>query len=194
MAGHRKRTFSSAVESSLSFIFILWVIKITEIIFHLPLVGLGIVPREKWGLLGIIFAPLLHGDLAHLSANSGPLFVLLVLLYSNKRYFPEKTMAFIWILSGMGTWLIGRGDSVHIGASLLIFGLVSYLIVSGIYMRCWKAAFIAGLVLLVFGGIFYGVIPQQGRISWEGHLCGTLAGVWAARKNHLRPVLIRVKS
>ena len=194
MPGKQKRNFSSAVESSLSFILFLWAIKVFEILFSLPLSRLGIVPREKWGLLGILFAPLLHADLSHLSANSGPLFVLLIVIYSNIKYYPERTLGFIWFMSGLGTWLIGRGSSTHIGASMLIFGLVSYLIVSGIYMKSWKAALIATLVFIGFGGIFYGVIPQAGRISWEGHLSGAIAGIWAARRNHLRPTGFRSRS
>jgi membrane associated rhomboid family serine protease len=71
-----------------------------------------------------------------------------------------------------------------VGASSLIFGLVAYLIVAGFLMGSWRAVFVAAAVLFFFGGIFYGVLPQAGPISWEGHLSGAIAGVWAGRRNH----------
>jgi membrane associated rhomboid family serine protease len=73
---------------------------------------------------------------------------------------------------------------VHIGASSIIFGLVAYLIVAAFMMNSWRSAVVAILVFLVFGGILYGMLPQQGPVSWEGHLSGALAGIWAAKRNH----------
>jgi membrane associated rhomboid family serine protease len=118
----------------------------------------------------------------HLLANSVPLFVLLVLLLSNPKYHPYGTLAFIWLVSGVGTWLIGRGGAVHIGASSIVFGLAAFLIVAGLTMKSWRSAAIAIFVFILYGGIFYGALPQAGPISWEGHLCGAIAGVWRARR------------
>lgn len=140
----------------------------------------GIHPRTVGGLIGVAFAPLLHANLAHLTANLVPLFVLSLVLFTNPRYRPVRTLAIIWVASGLGTWLIGRGDSVHLGASSVIYGLVTYLIVAGVRMRSWRAALVALVVLLVYGGVIYGVLPRSGPISWEGHLCGALAGAGAA--------------
>ena len=112
------------------------------------------------------------------------LFLLLVLLFWDRHYYPVLTLSSIWFFSGLGTWLIGRGNTVHIGASSIIFGLVTYLIVAGFLMQSWRSAFVALLVFIGFGGIFYGVLPQAGPISWEGHLSGALAGIWAAKRNH----------
>jgi membrane associated rhomboid family serine protease len=145
---------------------------------------LGTLPRTQAGLVGILFAPLLHYDLAHVVANAVPLFVLLLLLFSDGRYRPAPTLAAIWLASGTGTWVIGRGGAVHIGASGIVFGLVSYLMVSGVLMRSWRALFVSLVVFALFGGVLYGVLPQAGPISWEGHLCGALAGVWSARYTH----------
>lgn len=190
MAKGRQHTFSSAVEISLGFILILWGIEGADYYVmeqtrgRLSLDMFGIVPRTNFGLVGILCSPLLHANWAHLIANTVPLFITMVLLYWDKHYYPNRTFWLIWIVSGIGTWLIGRGGSVHIGASSLIFGLVSYLIVAGFLMRSWRSAIISFVVLLCFGGIFYGVLPQRGPISWEGHLCGALAGIWAARRNH----------
>lgn len=144
----------------------------------------GILPRTWWGLVGIFFAPLLHLGFAHLSANAIPLLVLLVLLFGQRHYVPVQTLAFIWIGSGAGTWLIGRGDAVHIGASSLIYGLVIYLVAAGWWMRSWNSIGVALLVLLFYGGIFYGVLPQRGLVSWEGHLAGAITGWMVARRTH----------
>jgi membrane associated rhomboid family serine protease len=133
------------------------------------------------GLPGIIFSPLLHANLSHLVANAVPLFVLLVLLLSHRQYHPYRTLALIWGASGLGTWLIGRGHAVHIGASSIVFGLAAFLIVAGFQMKSWRSAGVAILVFVLYGGIFYGALPQAGPISWEGHLCGAVAGAWTAK-------------
>ena len=147
---------------------------------------LGILPRTEAGLIGVLFSPLLHGSLTHLLSNATPLFVLLLLLFSDDRYRPEWTLVAIWLASGLGTWAIGRGNAVHIGASGIVFGLISYLIASGLLMQSWRAALVALVVLVLFGGVFYGLVPQPGSVSWEGHLCGAVAGVWSARGTHGR--------
>jgi membrane associated rhomboid family serine protease len=177
-----KSTFPQAVVVSALFISVLFLVKAIENIFHLPLEQFGIVPRTVRGLLGILFSPLLHGNMHHLLANSVPLFVLLVLLLSNPKYHPYQTLALIWVASGLGTWLIGRGGAVHIGASSIVFGLASFLIVAGLTMKSWRSATVAIFVFLFYGGIFYGALPQAGPISWEGHLCGAVAGAWIARR------------
>jgi membrane associated rhomboid family serine protease len=171
-----------AVVMSTAFVLVLFLVKGVEVLFHWPLEQFGIVPRTVPGMIGIFFSPLLHGNMHHLLANSVPLFVLLVLLLSNPKYHPYSTVSMIWLVSGLGTWLIGRGNAVHIGASSIVFGLASFLIVAGFTVRSWRSAIIAIFVFFFYGGIFYGALPQAGPISWEGHLCGALAGAWSARR------------
>lgn len=182
MPGKAQSSFARAVLVSAGIILGLFLVEGAQIIFHLHLERFGIVPRTMPGLIGILFSPLLHGNMHHLLANSVPLFVLLVILLSNPKYQPYATLAFIWLLSGLGTWLIGRGQAVHIGASSIVFGLAAFLIVAGLTMKSWRSATIAIFVFLFYGGIFYGALPQAGPISWEGHLCGAIAGVWCARR------------
>ncbi len=174
--------FADAVETSLMIIGLLFLVRAVQVLFSLPLQHLGIQPRSAIGLLGIVFGPLLHVNLGHLVANSAPLFVLLVLLLSDFAYHPYRTLALIWGASGLGIWLIGRGQAVHIGASSIVFGLAAFLVVAGFQMKSWRSMAVAVFVLLFYGGIFYGVLPQPGPISWEGHLCGAVAGAWAARR------------
>ena len=171
-----------AVRLILALIGGLFLIRVVDALLGLGLNLLGIVPRTVHGLVGIVFAPLLHANLNHLTANAVPLFVLLILLLSNREYHPYRALAWIWLASGLGTWLIGRGQAVHLGASSVIFGLAAFLIVAGFSARSWRAALIAILVFFLYGGIFYGVLPQAGPISWEGHFCGMVAGAWTARK------------
>ena len=178
--GERRSDLADAVITSFTLTGALFLVLGVEVIFHLNLSQLGIVPRTEAGLPGILFGPLLHANLHHLLANALPLFVLLLLLLSNRAYHPYGTLAFIWLASGLGTWLIGRGNAVHIGASSVIFGLAAFLIVAAFLMRSWRSAFVAIFVFLFYGGIFYGVLPRNGPISWEGHLCGAVAGVIAA--------------
>jgi membrane associated rhomboid family serine protease len=180
MSSKRSSDLLAAVEISLTLLGVLFLVKAIEVVLHLHLQRFGILPRTQVGLPGILFSPLLHANLGHLVANAVPLFVLLVLLLGNREYHPYRTLALIWVGSGLGTWLIGRGQAIHIGASGIIFGLAAFLIVAGFRVRSWRSAAAAIVVFVFYGGIFYGVLPRAGPVSWEGHLCGALAGVVVA--------------
>jgi membrane associated rhomboid family serine protease len=183
----RQPPFHRALHGSLTLVALLFLVEFADLLFRhhhgFTFDRLGIIPRSLPGLIGIAFSPLLHGDLTHLAANTLPLIILLTLLFWDRSYQPWSTLASIWIVSGLGTWLIGRSGSIHIGASSIIFGLVAYLILSGFLLRKWRPALIAIVIFLVFGGIFYGVLPQAGPISWEGHLCGAAAGLLRASQH-----------
>lgn len=151
----------------------------------------GIRPLESDGLWGVLFAPLLHANWAHLLANTGPALVLgfLMTLAGQSRFL--LATAIVWLVGGLGTWLIGDvgsacGPTDHIGASGLIFGWLAFLVVFGWFTRrIWQI--LVGLVVLVlYGGILWGAVPVLlkgpvcGGVSWQGHLCGAIAGVLAA--------------
>jgi len=148
----------------------------------------GIRPMETDGLWGILFAPLLHANWAHLAANTGPALVLgfLVTLAGLSRFL--WATAIIWIVGGFGTWLIGNmgspcGETDHIGASGLIFGWLTFLLVFGFFIRSGWQITIGVLVLVIYGGVLWGAVPVLnvcGGVSWQGHLCGGIAGVLAA--------------
>ncbi len=185
----RSATFRNAAETAGSFVSTLLLIQLANSLLQfyqtgINLLGLGIRPLNPQGLIGIAFSPLLHGSWLHLLANAVPLLVLMTILFWDHRYKPRRTLTTIWLLSGLGTWLIGRPNSVHVGASSIIYGLVAYLLLAGILMRSWRAFFITLLVGLAFSGIWYGILPQDGPISWEGHLCGAIAGLIAAWRQH----------
>jgi membrane associated rhomboid family serine protease len=147
---------------------------------------LGIKPRSLGGLDGMLFAPALHGDFGHYLSNAMPMIVLLGLLFANSNYKPWRSLGIVWLLGGLGTWVIGRPDSNHIGASIVIFGLVTFLIFASVFLRSWRSAIISTVVLFLYGGIFMGILPpllnssMRENISWEGHLSGAVAGLIAA--------------
>ena len=172
----------------LTFVVFLYVVELVDQLSGNRLDRNGIRPLETDGLWGIVFAPLLHGDWAHLLANTVPALVLgfLVTLTGMSRFV--WATAVIWILGGFGTWLIGnvgpcRYETNHIGASGLIFGWLAFLLVFGWLTRhAWQIV-TSVVVLFIYGGVLLGAVPvlnQCGGVSWQGHLCGAVAGVVAA--------------
>jgi membrane associated rhomboid family serine protease len=172
----------------LSFVALLYIIEIADQLSGHALDRNGIRPLETDGLKGILFAPLLHADWAHLLANTVPALVLgfLVTLAGMARFV--WATAIIWILGGLGTWLIGGIGSCalgtnHIGASGLIFGWLTFLLVFGWLTRhLWQIA-VSLVVMFIYGGVLLGAVPvldRCGGVSWQGHLCGAIAGVLAA--------------
>lgn len=180
----RGKDWTEPFEISVMLVGLMAFITVLDWLLPIDLRAFGILPRTIYGIVGIAFAPLLHLGFPHLVANALPLMVLLVLTFGKQTYRPKQTLTWIWLGSGLGTWLIGRGDSIHIGASSLIYGLVVYLVASGWWMRNWHSVLVAVVVLILYGGIFYGVLPQRGSISWEGHLAGAIAGFLVARYYH----------
>jgi membrane associated rhomboid family serine protease len=174
-----------------SFVVLLYVIELFDSLSGHHLDDNGIRPMETDGLLGILFAPLLHSNWQHLMANTGPALILgfLMTLAGLSRFL--FATAIIWILGGFGTWLIGnvgahcpyvgvRCETNHIGASGLIFGWLTFLIVFGFFTRkAWEIV-VGVIVLLVYGSVLLGVLPGTFGVSWQGHLCGAIAGVLAA--------------
>ncbi|MGW3468483.1 rhomboid family intramembrane serine protease [Saccharopolyspora sp. NPDC000995] len=139
----------------------------------------GIVPREVSGLDGILWAPLLHAGWGHLWANTLPLLVLgWLVLAGGLRQFIAVT-ATVWIVGGVGTWLIGA-PGVHVGASGVIFGWMVFLLLRGFFQRSFAQILVAVALFFYWGGMLWGVLPGQVGISWEGHLFGALGGVLAA--------------
>jgi membrane associated rhomboid family serine protease len=164
------------------FVAIIWIVEIVDyIVFRGNLDRFGIRPRNLDGLVGILFAPFLHGSFFHVAANTVPFLVLgwLVMLRGISDFFTVSIVgAFI---SGVGTWLIGNSYSVHVGASGMIYSYLGYLLFRGYFERKPLAIFLAILVAVMYGGVIWGVFPQRAGISWEGHLFGFLGGIVAAR-------------
>jgi membrane associated rhomboid family serine protease len=143
----------------------------------------GIEPLAVHGLDGLLFAPLLHGDWAHLIANTVPFLVLgFLAMAGGFRQFMVVT-ATIWVLGGLGVWLTGGfGPGYHIGASGLIFGWLVFLLTRGFFARSGLQILMAVGLFLVWGGILFGVLPGQPGVSWQSHLFGALAASRAASR------------
>jgi membrane associated rhomboid family serine protease len=136
----------------------------------------GVIPRTSAGLAGIPAMPFLHYDLTHILHNTVPLFILLALLVVSTAR-PWVAVVEIVLLGGLLLWLVGR-PKIHIGASGLIFGLIAFLIVSGFRDGRLLSLGIAAVVGFLYGGtLVSGVLPRlKSYVSWEGHLCGAMAG------------------
>lgn len=174
--------FKTQIFTLLGLVIVLWAIEIVDwLFFGGALNRFGIRPRTVSGLWGILFAPFLHGNFAHLLANTIPLVSLgwLVMLRETGDWLVVSVIAAL--CSGLGTWLIGAPGSVHIGASGVIFGYFGFLLLRGYFERSVVAIAFSILVTVLYGGIIWGVLPTQPGISWEGHLFGFLGGVLAAR-------------
>jgi membrane associated rhomboid family serine protease len=173
MARHEIREELIAV---LAFVGLIWLVFVLENIPGLNLASYGIVPRTTRGLVGIVAAPFLHANWEHITSNTIPLTVLLVLL-AGSRAASWAILLSIVLLSGALLWLFGRPAN-HIGASSLIYGLVAYLFVSGIREQRFVPLAIAILVGFLYGGsMASGILPRWGSVvSWEGHLFGAIAG------------------
>jgi membrane associated rhomboid family serine protease len=172
----------------ISFVALLYLIELIDQLSGHRLATNGIRPMEADGLWGILLAPLLHANWAHLLANTVPALVLgfLVTLAGLSRFL--WATAIVWIVGGFGTWLIGNfgascGQTDHIGASGLIFGWLTFLLVFGFFTRSFWQVVVGIVVLFFYGGILWGAVPVLnvcGGVSWQGHLCGAEDGIVAA--------------
>ncbi|NJL84005.1 MAG: rhomboid family intramembrane serine protease [Chloroflexaceae bacterium] len=160
---------------------IFWLAEIADAVFfqgHLD--RYGIVPRHFIGLRGILLAPFLHGGFVHLTANTLPFLTLgwLVMVQETSDFF--IVTLFSMVIGGLGVWLFGA-PNVHIGASGVIFGYLGFLLLRGYFQRNVPSILLSILVFFLYGGLIWGVLPADPRISWEGHLFGFLGGVLAAK-------------
>lgn len=160
----------------LLFVLTIWFVYWLDIRFHFDFDKNGIFPRTLSGMQGIFFSPFLHADLTHLYNNTFPLFILLSAL---TFFYPKQAISVLFfgiVLSGFLTWVIGRSN-YHIGASGLIYVLVSFIFFKGIQTQYYRLVALSLAVVLVYGGMIWYVFPEiDTAISWEGHLAGFLSG------------------
>ncbi len=138
---------------------------------------LGILPRNRQTLIGILTSPLIHGNWEHLVSNTLPLLMLGLILFITYERIALKIWFAIYILTGLLVWLFARGSSYHIGASGIVYGLASFLLFSGFFRMDVKAIAIASGVVIFYGGMVWGILPIQSGVSWESHLFGGIVGL-----------------
>jgi membrane associated rhomboid family serine protease len=166
-----------------SLVAVMWAVTTANTyIFNGSLNELGIVPQQAVGLRGILFAPFLHGNFQHLTSNTLPFIVLgwLVMLWETTDLLVVTAISML--VGGIGTWLFGGANTVHVGASGVIFGYLGYLLFRGYFDRRPSTLLMSLVILVAYGGtVFAGVLPGAQGISWQGHLFGFLGGALTAK-------------
>ena len=169
--------FRLAVMLAAGFVALLWLIFLLGVGFDMPSELSGIRPRQPVGLVGIVFAPLVHAGFGHLVSNSAPLLVVgtaMPFLYPNAAL---RVLPAVYFGPGVAVWLLGEDHSVHFGASGLVYGLVSYVFFAGLIRRDQRAVAASMLVAFMYGSLAWGVLPAQPGVSWLTHLAAALIGV-----------------
>lgn len=176
MINIERRKFYHSLVFPAFFIFVIWLIKFSEVILNANFAVFGIYPLKEKGLIGIITAPLIHADFSHLISNTMSLFVLSVGVFYFYRKIAYKIFFLIYITSNIWVWLFAR-PSYHIGASGLVYGLATFLFASGIIRRSKRLLALSLLVAFWYGSMIWGIFPMQTGISWESHFMGMVSGI-----------------
>ncbi len=169
--------FLKQISFPLWFVGLIWVIHLIQVFGGIDLRTLGVFPRHWEGLPGILTAPLIHGSWGHLFFNSLSFVMIGTVLFWFYPRIALKSVLFLYVMSGLGIWISGQPDSFHIGASGIIYGMVSLVFWNGVFRRNVKSVILALIILMMYSGLFEGILPGQEGISWEGHLSGAIAGI-----------------
>ncbi len=178
---HKKKSTIEEFKILLAIVAVFWLIEIVDfLIFKGELDKFGIQPRSITGLGGLVFAPFLHGGFPHLIANTIPFVTLgwLTMIQETSDFYIVSIIAAIF--GGLGVWLLGGSNSIHIGASILIYGYLGFLLLRGYFQKNLPSIILSVIVFFLYGGLIFGVFPSRMGISWEGHLFGFIGGAIAA--------------
>ena len=175
-AFYRKKMLLSMLIPGI-FVALMWLVKISEVIFDINLSGLGIYPLTSRGLAGIVFSPFIHSDFNHLFNNSLPFFFLATALFYFYSEVALKVFGWTYFLTGLFVWLAGR-EAWHIGASGLVYGLASFLFFSGILRKHFRLIALSLLIVFLYGSMVWGIFPGVYKnVSWESHMLGFFSGL-----------------
>lgn len=158
----------------------LWIVHILKVSTNFNWGNYGLLARDSDGLIGILTAPFIHGSFEHLLSNSVPLFMLTLMIVAFYKRIAFQSILLIYVLTGLAVWSFSRGNVIHIGASGVVYGLVSFVFWSGLFRRNVKSIILALIIVVLYSGLFMGVLPNQPGISWESHLFGGLVGIIVA--------------
>ncbi len=170
---------------------ILWVVYWGEFYSPIDLIHFGIMPRTLSGLSGVFFSPLLHStnDIFHLINNTFPIFILSIALLYYYRKIAFQVFFLSWFLSGILTWIIAKNEgSFHIGISSIIYSLVCFLFVSGVLGKQKQLQAVSLLIVFIYGSLVWGVFPMEEKVSWQGHLAGSITGIALAAYYYDGPI------
>jgi len=171
--------FEESLVTPIRFIFIIWLVYAIGLLLPFDLAILGIYPRSFQGMTGILLAPLIHGSMFHLISNTLPLLFLGIVLFLFYDRIARKVFFQCYFFTNILVWIFAR-PSLHIGASGLVYGLASFLIFFGVFRKDIRSIVISLVILILYGGMVYGIFPQQPGVSWESHLMGALVGLTTA--------------
>lgn len=159
----------------------MWGLEVINYFLFGYLDNFGIRPRNLFGLPGIVTAPFVHLNFRHLFSNTFPFLILgFLVLLAGRKVFVQVSV-FVILTGGFALWLFGPTGTNHIGSSLLIFGYLGFLLARGIFEKSGFWLAISFTILILYGGMLFGVLPGQPGISWQGHLLGFMSGILAAR-------------
>lgn len=170
------RRWRTALLLSCAFALSLWLVKLLEELTGIDLIHFGIHPREWSGLIGVLFAPFVHGSWGHLISNTVPVLILGTTLLYGYPKSARIVVPVLFLAVGLGVWLFAR-PSYHVGASGLTFGVMFFVFTVGILRWDRRAIGLAMVVFFMYGGMIWGVFPGDPQISFESHLAGAITGV-----------------
>jgi membrane associated rhomboid family serine protease len=190
-AFYRKKLLLSMIIPGI-FVFLMWLVKIVELLFEIDLSRFGIYPLTLHGLPGIVFSPFIHADFHHLLSNSLPLFFLSIALFYFYSEVAVKVFIWTYFITGLLVWIGGR-EAWHIGASGLVYGLASFLFFSGIIRKYFRLIALSLLIVFLYGSMVWGLFPGVYKnVSWESHMLGFFSGaflsVWYRNQGPQQPV------
>ncbi len=179
------RLLRKAFTITVCFALLLWLIKLMEISLALDLTRYGVYPGRLSGFFGMLWAPLIHGSLSHLFANTAPIIILGTALLYGYPKSARIVLPVVYFGSGLGVWLFAR-ESYHIGASGLSFGMLFFVFTIGTLRWDKRAIALSMALFFLYGSMVWGIFPGDPRISFESHLCGAAIGVALAfiLRNH----------
>ncbi len=174
-----KKRFKLSIIVPLAFIIAMWTVYFFEYSLHLKFYEYGIYPRKLYGLPGIITAPFVHGDLKHLLSNTFPFLILSSGLFYFYKESAYKVFLLVWLVTGLWVWLAAR-SSYHIGASGMVYGFACFLFFAGLISKNRALAALSLLVVFIYGGMVWGLLPIKPGVSQESHIFGAITGLISA--------------
>ncbi len=172
-------TLKEAIKPAAFFVIIMWIAHIVKVVGGFDWNIYGILPREKEGLYGVIASPLLHSGFNHLASNSVPMFLMFTLIMLFYTRVAKVSFVAIYLITGLSVWFFGR-PVYHIGASGVVYGLISFVFWSGVFRKNFRSVVLSIVIIFLYSGYIAGVFPGKPGISWESHLLGAITGMLVA--------------
>ena len=176
MKKKEKHIILNALVYPVLFVLLIGLIHLFQFVFETNFVHFGIYPRTIKGLIGIVSSPLIHGSFNHLFNNSVPLLILGGLLFYFYKEIALRVSVWIYLMVGIWTWIYAR-EAYHIGASGVLYGLFSFLLISGFIRRNKQLISLSFSVIFLYGSLVWGLFPIDIKVSFEAHIWGFVAGI-----------------